>query len=67
MISPTSNISFFKKFNENADQSERSNDILLAVHGQASQQLALHTALVRQLFQSRFRVLGLRPLLPAAD
>lgn len=49
------------------NQSKGSDDVLLAIHGQALQQLPLHTALVGQLFQGCLRVLRLCPLLSAAD
>ena len=49
------------------NQSKSSDDVFLAIHGQASQQLPLHTPLVGELFQGGLWVLSLRPLLPAAD
>lgn len=49
------------------NQSEGGDDVFLAVHGQASKQLSLHTALVWQLFQGSLWVLSLCPLLPAAN
>lgn len=60
-------ISITNKQNPKTYQSKRSDDVLLAIHRQASQQLPLHAALVGQLFQGCLRVLSLCPLLPAAD
>lgn len=56
-----------KKQQQWTDQSKSSDNVLFAVHGQASQQLPLHTALVWQLSQGGLGVLSLSPLLSAAD
>lgn len=53
--------------NKKTNQSKSSDDVLFAIHRQASQQLPLHAALVGQLFQGCLWVLRLCPLLSAAD
>lgn len=54
-------------YEKKTNQSKGGDDVLLAVHGQASQQLPLHTAFVGQLFQGRLWVLSLGPLFPTAN